>query len=615
MPRKPNTHDGSDYRLIPPEISVRDGVMRADGYDDVYFSREDGVAETRHVFLAGNDLPARMGQTSYLCVAETGFGSGLNLLALMAEMARFPDLHVDFLSVEAHPLDTDQMAFVHDQFPEMADYAAALRAAMPPRWPGQHVVALLGGRLSLHLLYGAADTVLPACDFRADCWFLDGFSPAKNPDFWSPGILQQIGRLTKAGGSVASFTAAAAVRHGLTEAGFTIEKRRGFARKRDMIVGHKVSGTGGASDARTSLARIGVIGGGIAGASVAAGLVRRGAEVMIMEAGPDLANAASGNRLALQSPRLAVDHNPASRLSATCLAFAAALSDKAGASVAAPVLALDWPAREAERHAKFRRQSWPDELAQDLSADSASVQSGVAIHLPAMLHDYGRVIKPAKLIAWLAERSSVTTDFGVASCTQNDHGITITADNGRQERFDAIVLANGAEMQELLMRFDCRGVALDVTAGQVSHLPATAESAGLGIGLSYGGYLTPAIDGLHELGATFDRHAAMEVTSAGHRHNLDLLPSGLRDLFAAIGPDSLSGRTSRRVSTPDRNPISGRLAERIFVLGALGARGFTFAPLLGDQLAAFMLGRAVSLDRPTRQLLDPYRFCDRASRL
>ena len=107
----------------------------------------------------------------------------------------------------------------------------------------------------------------------------------------------------------------------------------------------------------------------------------------------------------------------------------------------------------------------------------------------------------------------------------------------------------------------------------------------------------------------------MEVTSAGHRHNLDLLPSGLRALFTGIGPDSLSGRTSRRVGTPDRNPISGRLAERIFVLGALGARGFTFAPLLGDQLAAFMLGRAVSLDRPTRQLLDPYRFCDRASRL
>ncbi|MEK9610452.1 MAG: tRNA (5-methylaminomethyl-2-thiouridine)(34)-methyltransferase MnmD [Alphaproteobacteria bacterium] len=615
MPKKPYMHDGSDYRLISPAISVREGVMRADGYDDVYFSREDGLAETRHVFFAGNDLPARMAQTSYLCIAETGFGSGLNLLALMAEMTRFPDLHVDFLSVEAYPLDEDQMAFVHDQFPELALHGAALRALLPPRWPGQHVVALLGGRLSLHLLYGAADTVLPGCDFRADCWFLDGFSPAKNPDFWSPAILRQIGRLTAGNGTVASFTAAAAVRDGLTEAGFTIEKRRGFGRKRDMIVGRKGSHAGDGGGSRPSVARVGVIGGGIAGASVAAGLVRRGTEVTILEAGPGLANAASGNRLALQSPRLAVDHNPASRLSATCLAFAATLSDRAGASVAAPVLALDWPTREAERHAKFRRQSWPDSLAVDLSMEAASAQSGVDISLPAMRHDYGRVIKPAKLIAWLAKSCPVITDFVVSSCVRDDHGVTVIANDGRQENFDAIVLANGAEMPKLLGECGCRGVTLDVTAGQVSHLPATAQSARLCAGLSYGGYLTPAIDGLHELGATFDRDAAMEVTSAGHSHNFDLLPSGLRTLFAGIGPDSLSGRTSRRVSTPDRNPISGRLAERVFVLGALGARGFTFAPLLGDQLAALMLGRAVSFDLPTRQLLDPYRFRDRASRL
>ena len=169
-------------------------------------------------------------------------------------------------------------------------------------------------------------------------------------------ILQQIGRLTAGNGTVASFTAAAAVRDGLSKAGFHIKKRRGYGRKRDMIVGHKVSHAGGEGNTRLPVARVGVIGGGIAGASVAAGLVRRGTEVTILEAGPGLANGASGNRLALQSPRLAVDHNLASRLSAACLAFAATLSDRLSASVAAPVLALDSPVRQAERHAKFRRQ-------------------------------------------------------------------------------------------------------------------------------------------------------------------------------------------------------------------------------------------------------------------
>ncbi len=615
MPKKPNFHDGSDYCLVPPKISVREGVLRADDYDDVYFSCEGGLAETRHVFFAGNDLSCRMTQNSYLCIAETGFGSGLNLLALMAEMIKFPKLHVDFLSVEAHPLDIEQLAFVHDQFPELEVHAAALRKAMPPRWPGRHVVALLGGRLSLHLLYEAADKILPESDFRADCWFLDGFSPAKNPDFWSPEILHQIGRLTGKNGTLSSFTAALSVRQGLTKAGFTIEKRPGFGRKKDMIVGFKKSEPRARGTRQISTARIGVIGGGIAGTSVAAGLARRGAAVTILESGPRLANGASGNRLALQSPRLAVDNNLTSRLSANCLAFAAALSDRAGASVASPVLALDWPSREAERHAKFRRQKWPESLVADLTADKATAQSGVEIPLPAMCHEYGRVIRPADLIAFLANGSSIIKDFVSCSCVRYNHGITVTASDGRQENFDAIVLANGADMPNLLMACESRGVVLDVTAGQVSQFPATAASKSLRTGLSFGGYLTPAIDGLHELGATFDRKVGMEVTPDGNSHNLDLLPYELRALFSGIKLENIRGRTSRRVSTPDRNPILGRLAERIFVLGALGARGFTFAPFLGDQLAASILDHAVSLDISTRLLLDPYRFRDRASRL
>ncbi len=614
MSKQPNLHDGSDYRLIRAKISVRKGMLLADGYDDVYFSREDGLAETRHVFFNGNDLPARMALNSYLCIGETGFGTGLNLLALMAEMTKFPKLYVDFLSVEAHPLDEQQMKFAHSQFPELAVHASALRAVIPPPWPGRHVAALLSGRLRLHLLYGYADTILPSCDFKADCWFLDGFSPAKNPAFWSPEILQQIARLTTKNGTVASFTAASSVRRGLTKAGFSIEKRPGFGRKRDMIVGFRSLRVSDKYNARLRFSNIGVIGGGIAGASVAAGLTRRGAKVTILEAGSSLGNGASGNRLALQSPRLAVDHNLISQLSATCLAFAANLSDRAGASVAAPVIALDWPLREEERHAKFRRQKWPNTLIADLAPTEATVQSGIEIQLPAVRYDYGRVIKPAKLLALLASGCHVITNFNVSRFIQDGRGVTVKANDGRQEIFDAIVLANGANMPEFLMAFDSHFAALDITTGQVSHLPATKYSERLCTGLSFGGYLTPAIDGMHELGATFDRKPGMEVTPDGHSHNFSLLPSELRALFSGIKSNNLSGRTSRRVSSLDRNPISGRLADRVFVLGALGARGFTFAPLLGDQLAASILDCAVSIDTPTRHLLDPYRFRERVNR-
>ena len=173
-------------------------------------------------------------------------------------------------------------------------------------------------------------------------------------------------------------------------------------------------------------------------------------------------------------------------------------------------------------------------------------------------------------------------------------------------------------MADMLAQSGISGIALDVTSGQVSHVPATHHSEALSAGLSFGGYLTPAENGMHELGATFDRSGAMDLTDAATEHNLQLLPEALRAMFADVDQDMITGRVSQRASTPDRNPVMGRIGaggHGVFVLGALGARGFTVAPLLGDMLAAEIMGRPVSLEPKTRQLLDPFRFRMRASRL
>ena len=221
------------------------------------------------------------------------------------------------------------MAASHAAFPSLASYSVALLDNLPPRWPGLHLRHFNNGQVRLHLYYGEAEKSLAESVFQADIWFLDGFAPAKNPQIWSPLVLNHIGRLTRAGGHLASFTAAGAVRRGLSAAGFSIQKQPGFGRKRDMIIGVKAGSASGAEKPRT----VGIIGGGIAGASVAAGLRHRGIDATILDAGPGLATAASGNRLALQTPRLTVDHNDASQLSASCLAFAAHCSDQAGAAL------------------------------------------------------------------------------------------------------------------------------------------------------------------------------------------------------------------------------------------------------------------------------------------
>ena len=616
--KDPVTHHSADYRLASAPLSHRDGVLRDDDFDDLYFSTDDGLGEARHVFLDGNDLAGRIAAAPQFTIAETGFGTGLNFLAVMALLESHapkqhqPGYQIDYISFESRPLPAAVMAQSHKVFPDLARHSHDLIAALPPQWPGLHRRDFLHGRLRLHLIYGDANDAVAKADFAADAWFLDGFTPAKNPQLWNQDLLTAVGRLTRAGGSFATFTVASAVRQRLAEAGFELEKRPGFGRKRDMLVGHKRAGA--LTHQQVAQNReIAIIGGGIAGASVAAGLVARGITPHIIDARDRLAGGASGNRLALQSPRLSVDHNVASRMSADCLSFAAGCSDAALAVVADRVISLDWPDREAVRQAKFRTQFWPDDLMQFVDAKAASSLAGVDLPLGGVVHHWGRVIDPICLTKHLAKGAETHFGFSVVNMRRDDGKYYLIADDGRRLKCDQLVVAAGADLAALHQMLAIQGITIDVTSGQVSHVPETAAFAELRAGISFGGYLTPSQDGFHELGATFDREGNTEILASAHLHNKQLLPHGLGDCLP--DPASYGARVSRRASTADRNPVCGKINDDLFISGALGARGLTLAPLLGDMLAAEILGMPVTLARDIRRGLDPYRFRLRASRL
>ncbi|MBV0891868.1 tRNA (5-methylaminomethyl-2-thiouridine)(34)-methyltransferase MnmD [Paracoccus sp. Z118] len=206
-------------------VDWRDGAVPVSRrFDDPYFSLNGGLAETRHVFLAGNDLPARLRPGFH--VAETGFGTGLNLLAL-AQVATVP---VRFTSFEAFPLTQDDLSRAHAAFPELADLAAELRSG----WPGPN---LRVGTVEAQLILGDARETLPRWTRRADAWFLDGFSPARNPELWSDELMAEVAAHTAPGGSFATYTAAGHVRRALAAGGFAVERAPGFAGKRHMSRG------------------------------------------------------------------------------------------------------------------------------------------------------------------------------------------------------------------------------------------------------------------------------------------------------------------------------------------------------------------------------------------
>ena len=225
-------------QLPPVAVSFDDGILRATEFGDVYFSAEDGLAESRHVFLRGNGLPDRLMDNPSLVIAETGFGTGLNLLALCAAIqASASSCQIDYISFEAAPLEAADAARAHTAFPELAGLSEELTGQWPRRWHGVHRLSLLGGQVRVQLHYGQAEESLPRLSFAADMWFLDGFSPAKNPQLWSQQLCSEIGRLSKKGATLATFTVARQVRTHLTEAGFILEKAPGFGSKRDMLKG------------------------------------------------------------------------------------------------------------------------------------------------------------------------------------------------------------------------------------------------------------------------------------------------------------------------------------------------------------------------------------------
>ncbi|UWQ46182.1 tRNA (5-methylaminomethyl-2-thiouridine)(34)-methyltransferase MnmD [Leisingera aquaemixtae] len=209
-------------------LSWRDGTVPvSDQFDDPYFSIQDGLAETEHVFLAGNDLPARFAPG--FRVAELGFGTGLNMLAAWRawEMAG-QEGPLRFTSFEAFPMVPADMAKALEAFPAIAPWAARFLA----EWSGTGRCDL--GSLQLEVIAGDARMSLPEWTGQADAWFLDGFSPAKNPELWGEALMAEVAAHTAPGGTAATYTAAGFVRRGLEAAGFEVTRIPGYGRKRHM---------------------------------------------------------------------------------------------------------------------------------------------------------------------------------------------------------------------------------------------------------------------------------------------------------------------------------------------------------------------------------------------
>ena len=210
-------------------------------FNDVYFNSEDGLQETEYVFIEHNQLKQRFAalENSHFTLIETGFGTGLNFLAVAAHWLELAPIsaQLHYISIEKFPLKLADLIRAQNSWPQFASLSSELAQNYTKLNAENNVFNLAGGRIQLSLQVDDVLNALAKTSCIADAWLLDGFAPAKNSEMWSNALFTHMARLSKNGTTFATFTSAGAVKRGLQTAGFEVQKHAGFGKKREMLAG------------------------------------------------------------------------------------------------------------------------------------------------------------------------------------------------------------------------------------------------------------------------------------------------------------------------------------------------------------------------------------------
>ncbi|WOI53627.1 tRNA (5-methylaminomethyl-2-thiouridine)(34)-methyltransferase MnmD [Parvularcula sp. LCG005] len=581
-------------RLTAPSLQIDGMAIRSTTFGDIYFQPEDGLAEVRHVFLDGNDLPDRFAALTpgqHFVIGELGFGTGLNCLAAAALFLSVAptDTHLSLWSAEAHPLPQSTLQAllgdVAERWPELAVMAHALRDLYPPARPGL-VQLRLHRRVTLTIAMGSAVQGLEDSPFKADAFFLDGFAPSTNPDMWSPELMALVAQHIAPGGTLSTFTVAGTVRRALADAGIEVDRTPGFGRKRQMLRGRKPG-----EFTRSKAARVAIAGAGIAGASLSWHLQRAGIDVMLQDPS-GAASGASGNPIGLLMPRLDASTEPQAYLYRD--AFLSALRFY---NEATPDCLLVRGGHILDTEQKQQRR-FQKVLENGLWADGDLVLTPDAhLHVPA-----GATLKAAEAVRLLI------SDTEIADASETEW---LT---DRQD-IDCVIFAVGPQLAHHvpLLRPD-----LTASRGQLDWW----EGPGMSTIRTNSHYIAPWADGF-AAGATYDVTAVDAAVEANGESSAQNRHAALR--LSGLAADKLGtsngARAAKRAVTTDRHPICGPVVsvhgtnrQRSYVLGGLGSRGLSTAPLLAAHLTAMVTETISPLTRSVQQMIAADRFEQRRQR-
>ncbi|MBK8186213.1 MAG: FAD-dependent 5-carboxymethylaminomethyl-2-thiouridine(34) oxidoreductase MnmC [Cellvibrio sp.] len=622
------------------------GQPLSKSFGDVYFSKANGLEETRHVFLQHNQLTDRwqhLSENSFFVIGETGFGSGLNFLAAwdlwLKTAPATAQLH--FVSVEKFPLHKQDLQKALALWPELEFLSAQLIEAYPcfvgkidSKTPSQpppsqgeeqspplgrgglgwghafHRLSFMQGRIKLTLiiddaaegftkLLASTHPLFIRTGFKVDAWFLDGFAPAKNPQMWSDDLFSVLANLSHCDTTATTFSSSE------------------FQEK-----------------------TVTIIGGGISGCHTARALAERGWQVTLIERHQDLAQEASGNPQGSLYAKLSMLDEPQAAFNLHALQFAlhhyANIWPKIGQQSGSLQLAYN-PAETKLHQDLTERFAHAEELVQFVTAEQASKIAGITLQYAGLYFPKSGWINSKKLCKLLTNHSKINIkyDSQAIEIKRINYRWRVQLETGAEIESDVVVLANAHDAA----RFELtQHLPFNRIRGQVTYLPEP-ENLPLKTVVSSAGYISPADNNQVCIGATFNlRDTDPNPRIEDHQTNLNNLKLYSPDIAAHwqdIEIEKLNGRVAFRCSLPDYLPAVGQAPNKellqqhfaplsvnaragitqagnyhpgLYLNLAQGSRGLTYTPLCAELLASIINQEPLPISQDLANALNPARF-------
>lgn len=648
-------------KINTAELTWVEGRPYSTVYNDIYFSSENGLLESQHVFIDGNNLISRWEQLNpfdhlTFVIGETGFGSGLNFLLAWSLWVKFApkNARLHYISCEKHPLTREDLKRCLAKWPELANYADALIESYPVLTPGYHRLEFENARVTLNLMLGDAlscyQKLLVCGDAQleaklqhhfVDAWFLDGFSPNINSEMWSDELLVTLSHLSKSDTTLSTFSVAGSVKRGILAAGFEVKKQQGYGKKREMLVAEwrqlppnllKRKTPWHAAFKKTVKRKHAiVIGAGLAGCCVASALSRRGWKVSLLERETSWAQGASGVRQAVLFPNLSAYTSPLTDFMLTTFLYAHRFyQDYLIRPEQGELLGLlELTSDKREELAKWLL-SYP-ELGRFLNAAEASTLAGIEIHSDALFVPQSGWVDMNRLCSGLIQDPNIQLFTGVEI-----HSLDYELGNWHvgEHSAEVVVLANGYLANQFSQT---QHLSIDPIKGQMTEIKESPFSRALRIPLCGEGHILPSQNGTHLMGATFERGVADCVCfDQDDELNFSKIRTLAADLQLPI--ESVFHWAGVRAGTLDHLPFVGPVAnpllfnqmfaglaqdakrfigeagafyEGLYICSGFASRGLTTIPLSAEYLSAMINQEPAILSRSLSVAISPARYLAR----